>query len=268
VGVFLAYASRFGQALIDGRLYLPESWAHDTARRDKTSVPEEVGFATKPIIACDLIGHALDAGVPCAFVLGDAVYGSDKQLRRMLEERSQPYVLAVRGDETLRAGDTPFRSATAERIVQALAHDAWARHVSAEGARGLRLYDWARVGLYRLRDSPWHHWLLSRRSRENSSDRTYYLAFARAETTLAELAGVAGLGWTIEECLARAKDDLGLDHCEARSWTGWHRHVTLCMVALAFLAKLTADLRRTAWSKPDERSPSTLWTPSIEDGNG
>src|SRR5258708_19592189 len=135
VGVFLGYASRFGQALIDGRLYLPESWAHDTARRDKTSVPEEVGFATKPIIACDLIGHALDAGVPCAFVLGDAVYGSDKELRRMLEERSQPYVLAVPGDQTLRPGDTPFRSATAERIVQALAHDAWARHVSAEGPR-------------------------------------------------------------------------------------------------------------------------------------
>lgn len=72
---------------------------------------------------------------------------------------------------------------------------------------------------------------------------------------LTELAGAAGLRWTIEECFLRAKDDLGLDHCEARSWHGWHRHMTLVMVAAAFLAKLAADLRRRASGKPNERSP-------------
>ena len=85
IGVFLAYASRFGQALIDRRLYLPEAWAQDESKRAKAGVPEEITFATKPQIACALIAAALDAGAPCAWVLADALYGSDSRLRRMLE---------------------------------------------------------------------------------------------------------------------------------------------------------------------------------------
>jgi hypothetical protein len=96
IGVFLAYASRYGQALIDRRLFLPEAWAADHTRRAKAGVPEAVAFATKPTIARELIAAALDAGLSCAFVLADALYGSDKRLRMMLEARAQPYVLAVR----------------------------------------------------------------------------------------------------------------------------------------------------------------------------
>ncbi|MFI4972621.1 MAG: IS701 family transposase [Hyphomicrobiales bacterium] len=256
VGVFLAYASRFGQALIDRQLYLPEAWAGDAARREKTYVPQEIGFATKPTIARRLIARALDAGVPCAFVLGDAVYGSDKSLRMMLEAREKPYVLAVRGNEKLMIGDKPFRTTAAAAVADALAPRDWVCHAAGEGSKGPRLYDWARVRLFRLQEPPWDHWLLIRRSRKTPKDRAYYVVFARAETTLAELAGVAGLRWTVEECFLRAKDDLGLDHCEARSWTAWHRHMTLCMAALAFLAGLSADLRRAAWSKPNKRSPA------------
>jgi SRSO17 transposase len=102
VGVFLAYAGRFGQALIDRRLYLPRDWAADGARRAKTSAPDQVAFATKPALAREMIAAALDTGMSCAFVLADAVYGSDSRLRRMLEERGQSYVLAVRGNHTLR----------------------------------------------------------------------------------------------------------------------------------------------------------------------
>jgi SRSO17 transposase len=102
IGVFLAYASRFGQALIDRRLYLPEAWAQDEDKRTKAGVPEGVAFATKPQIACELIAQALDAGAPCAWVLADALYGSDSRLRRMLEKRAQPYVLAVRSNHCLR----------------------------------------------------------------------------------------------------------------------------------------------------------------------
>ena len=101
MGVFLAYAGRFGQALIDRRLYLPRDWAADGTRRAKTSVPEEVAFATKPALAREMIGDALDTGMACAFVLADTVYGSDSRLRRMLEERRQNYVLAVRSNHTL-----------------------------------------------------------------------------------------------------------------------------------------------------------------------
>ncbi|WP_432760183.1 transposase [Methylobacterium oryzisoli] len=94
-----------------------------------------------------------------------------------------------------------------------------------------------------------------RRSLREPSERAYYVVFAPMETTLSELAGVAGLRWTIETCFGTAKGELGLDHCEARSWDGWHRHMTLCMAALAFLARLRAELVRVAAGKPNERRP-------------
>ena len=123
------------------------------------------------------------------------------------------------------------------------------------------MYDWARISLRWSRDPQWERWLLIRRSRRGPSKLAYDLAFCPAGPSLAELAGpdghqVAGLRWTVEDCFQRAKDDLGLDHCEARSWHGWHRHMTLVMAAAAFLAKLAADLRRDAWSKANKTSPT------------
>ena len=257
VGVFLAYASRYGQALIDRRLYLPEAWAGDAARRRKAWVPEDVEFATKPAIARDLITSALDAGVPCAWVLADALYGSDSHLRRMLEERSQAYLLAVRSNHHLRfVSQDGLVQTDPKTLAEALEPTAWGRHAAGEGAKGLRLYDWARISLPWRCDPQWERWILIRRNRHDPTKQAYYFVFCPAGTTLAELAGVAGLRWTIEECFQRAKDDLGLDHCEARSWHGWHRHMSLVMAAAAFLAKLAADLRRTAWSKPNKTSPS------------
>jgi SRSO17 transposase len=257
IGVFLAYASRFGQALIDRRLYLPKDWSADTVARTKTQVPEAVTFATKPQIAGDLIAAALDSGIPCAWVLADAVYGCDSRLRRMLEDRGQPYVLAVRSNHCLRfLRASQLEQTNPVELADALGREEWATHAAGEGSKGLRLYDWARISL------PWTHapeferWVLIRRHRQAPDQRAYYLVFAPKGTTLAELAGAAGLRWTIEECFQRAKDDLGLDHCEARSWHGWHRHMSLCMAAAAFLAKLAADLRRSTWSKPNETSPA------------
>src|SRR3954465_2686892 len=101
VGVFLAYGSRRGHALIDRRLYLPEAWAGDAERRRAAKVPEDVPFLTKPEIAREMIARALDAGVPCEWVLGDEVYGADRQLWMMLEGRSKPYLLAIRGNDKL-----------------------------------------------------------------------------------------------------------------------------------------------------------------------
>jgi len=256
VGVFLGYASPLGQALIDRRLYLPDAWAADEARRRQVRVPEPVTFATKPQIACDLIAAALDAGTPCAWVLADALYGSDSRLRRMLETRCQPYVLAVRSNHTLRMlTATGLLQTDPAQLADALPGTAWAAHAAGEGSKGPRLYEWARIALPWTVDQGFERWLLIRRSRRDGQDFAYYLVFAPAGTDLAELAGAAGLRWTIEECFQRAKEELGLDHCEARSWHGWHRHMTLCMAALAFLAGLSAQLRRVAASKPNERSP-------------
>jgi len=259
VGVFLGYASPLGQALIDRRLYLPEAWAGDAARRCQVQVPETVEFATKPQIACALIASALDAGVPCAWVLADALYGSDSRLRRMLEGRGQPYVLAVRSNQTLRMlMDDGLLQTDPAGLADDLPNDAWMSHAAGEGSKGIRLYDWARIALPWVVDGAFERWVLIRRNRRDPQDRAYYLVFAPTGTSLAELAGAAGLRWTIEECFQRAKEELGLDHCEARSWHGWHRHMTLCMAALAFLAGLSAQLRRSAGGKPNERSPAAM----------
>jgi SRSO17 transposase len=306
VGVFLAYASRFGQALIDRRLYLPESWAGDAERRAKAHVPEEVAFAAKIAMARELIAAALDAGAPCRWVLADGLYGGDHRLRGMLEERRQPYVLTLganqparlwrregraetdlepaaftwsrrhreeRSDEAIQgpkpaapgslrcAGDDeeddsnqrpPAPSADAAD----LSAESWTTLAAGEGAKGLRLYDWARIASPWSSEADFEHWLLIRRNREPPRQRAYYSVFAPKGAALAELAGAASLRWTIEECFERAKNDLGLDHCEARSWHGWHRHVTLVMAAAAFLAKLDADLRRSAFGKANARSPA------------
>lgn len=259
IGVFLAYAGPLGQALIDRRLYLPEAWAGDDGRRGRAQVPERVEFATKPQIACELIASALDAGTPCAWVLADALYGADSRLRRMLEARRQAYVLAVRSNHTLRML-TPdgFVQTDPAEIADALPSEAWVSHAAGEGSKGLRLYDWARIALPWAVDGNFERWVLLRRNRRDPHDRAYYLVFARAGTGLAELAGAAGLRWTVEECFQRAKEELGLDHCEARSWHGWHRHMSLCMAALAFLAGLSAQLRQVAASKRNERSPMAV----------
>ncbi len=203
-----------------------------------------------------MIQAALDAGARAAFVLADALYGADSKLRRMLEARGQPYVLATRSNHTLRLLEgadliqtDPFT------LAGELPAAAWALHPAGAGSKGIRLYEWARIALPWRESEGFERWLLIRRNRRDPKERAYYLAFTRTGTSLADLAGAAGLRWTIEECFQRAKEELGLDHCEARSWHGWHRHMTLCMAAGAFLARLQAEIRRAASSKPNRTSP-------------
>ncbi len=256
VGVFAAYASRYGHALVDRQLYLPKAWAEDEERRSKASVPQDLAFATKPAMAREMIARTLDAGLPCAWVLADALYGSDSRLRRLLEDRSQAYVLAVRSNQTLRfLEEWHFVQTDPAAMVEALDGDQWRALSAGEGAKGPRLYDWARVPLNWACEDGFERWLLARRSQREPEVLAYYFAYAPKGTSLAELAGAAGLRWTVEECFLRAKDDLGLDHCEARSWHGWHRHISLVMAAAAFLAKLSADQRRWAFEKRDKTSP-------------
>lgn len=258
IGVFLGYASRRGQALIDRRLYLPQEWTADTARCEQAQVPEDITFATKPQIARELLSDAFDAGVPCAWVLADAVYGSDKHLRIMLERRRKHYILAVRSNERLMVDDRFLRHArgTAAELAKALPAGAWERHTAGQGTKGQRIYDWARIRLLRLQRPPHEHWLLIRRSRKDKTDCAYYVVFAPSNTSLADIARVAGRRWTIEECFQSAKGEVGLDHCEARSWHGWHRHATLAMLALAYLAALRAKAGSTVQSKRNKRSPA------------
>jgi len=174
----------------------------------------------------------------------------------MLEERRQPYVLAVRSNHHLRFVTQEGLVATdPAAIAKTLPAEAWTTLAAGEGAKGLRFYDWARIALPWTVDAGFERWLMIRRSRKDPDRLAYYLVLAPEGAAFAELAGAAGLRWTIEECFERAKGDLGLDHCETRSWHGWHRHMSLVMAAAAFLAKLAADIRRTACGKPNETSP-------------
>jgi SRSO17 transposase len=237
IGVFLAYASPEGRTFLDRELYLHKEWAQDRERCREAGVPEEVEFATKPQLAKRMLERALDAGVPMAWVTGDEVYGGDRRLRMWLEGREQPFVLAIKSTEPLWSrGEDGIRQRAAREIAAGLKDEDWRQLSAGDGAKGPRVYDWARVRLVRLSGPGWQHWLLVRRSLVDPADVAYYVVFGPAEATLEELVGVAGSRWAIEECIETAKGEVGLDDYEVRSWTGWYRHITLSLLAHAYLA--------------------------------
>jgi SRSO17 transposase len=241
VGVFLAYASGRGRALVDRELYLPKEWAADHARRGEAHVPEGVGFATKPMLAQHMLERAVDAGVPARWVTGDEVYGGDARLRAWLEEHDLAYVLAVKATQPLWAhGEHGPAEVPARELVAGLPTRAWQRLSAGDGAKGPRVYDWARVVLTRPGWPGRGFWLLARR-RLSDGELAFYACFGPARTTLAELVGVAGIRWAVEESFQAAKDQVGLDHYQVRRYDAWYRHVTLAMVALGFLAAVRAQ---------------------------
>jgi SRSO17 transposase len=240
VGVFLAYASPKGRALVDRELYLPKEWASDPARRAEAHVPDRVGFHTKPQLAQQMLARAVDAGVPAGWVTADEVYGGDARLRAFLEQDDLAYVLAVKATQPLwaQAGQGPAE-VPARELVAGLPARAWRRLSAGDGARGPRVYDWARIALTRPGWPGRGFWLLARR-RLTDGELAFYVCFGPAPTTLAELVRIAGIRWAVEECFQAAKDQVGLDHYQVRRWDAWYRHVTLVLVALAFLAAVRA----------------------------
>ena len=241
VAVLLAYASAAGHAFLDRALYLPREWAEDVARREEAGVPTGVAFQTKPQLARAMLERAFAAGVPAGWVTGDEVYGGDRRLRVWLEERGVAHVLAVKRSEPLWAAtDRGPAQVAAAVLVAALPAAAWTRLSAGDGAKGPRLYDWARVAIRPLADPARGYWLLARRSVADPTDLAYYVCFGPAAAALADLVRVAGTRWTIEAGIEAAKGEVGLDQYEVRRWDGWHRHVTLCLLAHAFLAATRA----------------------------
>jgi SRSO17 transposase len=246
VGVFLAYASRHGTAFLDRALYLPEEWTDDPGRCRAAGVPEGTAFATKPRLARLMLERVFQAGVPAAWVTGDEVYGSDGNLRRWLEGERRPYVLAVRANQYVWAG---FRQSTVDALAKALPKRAWHKITIAAGSKGPRRYAWAWVPINNDLGPAWQRWLLVRRSLDDPEDLAYYIAAGPRRTTLTRLAKAAGARWSIEGGFESAKQDAGLADYEVRSWTGWHRHVTLSLLAHAVLAAV----RKLADEPPPKR---------------
>jgi SRSO17 transposase len=251
IGVFLAYASAQGQTFIDRELYLPERWAQDQERRQEAGVPEEIKFLTKPELARRMISRAQAAGVPFGWVTGDEVYGRDGRLRLDLEERNISYVLAVSTQQYVWIGLKQYRVKT---VATQIPEETWQRLSAGAGAKGERIYEWALVELTNFLIAPYHRWLLARRKIDDPSERAYYIVYALETTTLPEMVRVAGTRWKIEESFQTAKGEVGLDHYEVRSWHGWYRHITLALLAHAYLTVTRAVAARREAKKKKLRS--------------
>jgi SRSO17 transposase len=238
IGVFLAYATEQGHTLLDRELYLPREWTDDRERCRRAGIPEERAFATKPLLARQMLQRSFAAGVVLAWLTGDSVYGDDRSLRQWLEERKQAYVLAVSGKETVWFREQQQQIKT---ILADLPSVGWQRLSAGTGSKGPRIYDWLHLELSDPPLSDWRRTLLIRRSITEPSELSGYIVFARADTTLNELVAVAGTRWTVEESIQCAKGEVGLDHYEVRSFSGWYRHITLAMWASAFLSVIREE---------------------------
>ena len=255
IGVFLTYATPQGHTFLDRALYLPASWTDDRARCRAAGIPDEVAFATKPALAQAMLERALGAGVPAAWVTADSVYGDVKYLRVWLEARPIGYVLAVSGKDTVVGPD--WRQRRIAAYLAAPPADGWQRLSAGAGAKGPRYYDWIRLPLLAPLVDGWQRWVLLRRSVADPGDLTAYVCFAPEDATLADLVRVAGTRWTVEICFEAAKQEVGLDQYEVRSWTGWHRHITLACLAHAFLTAVRAHGRDPLAATQKGDRPST-----------
>jgi SRSO17 transposase len=245
IGVFLGYATKQGRTFLDRELYLPQAWAEDKQRRAEAGIPKEVKFATKLVLARRMIERAAQGGVPFRWVTGDEVYGNDSQMRRWLEGRKIFYVLAV--SSQYRVFYEGARRWAAE-IATLLPKKAWKRMSAGAGTKGERLYDWALLPLGEV-DEARQRWLLFRRSMSDPTDLAYYVVSGPKKTRIEEMVKVAGTRWAIEESFESAKGEVGLDHYEVRSWDGWYRHMTLAMIAHAYLTVLRARATKPAQKK-------------------
>jgi SRSO17 transposase len=237
VGVFLYYTTAAGGAFIDRELYLPEDWSDDRRRCQDAGVPDDVLFQTKPELARVMLRRARDAGLRPEWTVGDAVYGSAPALRADLEAWRWAYVLGIRSTEPVRpATDGGLIRRSAGDLAAALPAHVWRRLRAGEGSKGPRLYDWALVPLVHLTATTGSHALLVRRSLDNPTDLALFLVFTPRAATLAEIVRAAGQRWQIETGFEAAKQEVGLGHYEVRQWEAWYRHITLALLAYAFLA--------------------------------
>jgi SRSO17 transposase len=265
IAVFAAYVSRHGHAFVDRALYLPKSWTDDPVRLKAAHVPDEIGFATKPQLAARMIERAMAASVPFAWVAADTVYGIG-EIERCLRQAGKGYVLGVTGDHFFHSWDKPRPvTGSAAAIAEALDPSDWHRLSAGAGTKGPRLHDWCYLELADLEAEEfnaenqglWTRGLLIRRHIADGN-LAYFTTWCPAGTSIETLVAVEGHRWAIEDSFETAKNELGLDHNESRSWHGWHRHVSLVMLAFAMMAAI----RHHANATPPPKTKATVTTAS------
>ena len=218
IGVFAAYVSDKGHALIDRQLYLPKAWTSAPERLAAAHVPPEVTFATKPRLAVTMITRALAAAVPFAWLAADSIYGVG-EIEMVLRCAYKGYVLGVTGQHQFWSwGTAPEISGTADEIAQALDRSAWMRLSAGPGSKGPRLHDWAYLELATLPaeavdpaldESLWTRGLLIRRNLADAS-LAYFTTWCPAGTPIETLVAIEGRRWAIEDAFETAKTELGL----------------------------------------------------------
>jgi SRSO17 transposase len=272
--VYLAYAGPKGHTLLDERLYLPEEWATDTARRKEAGVPEDVVFRTKPELALELI-RSIGPKIRHGWVTFDEAYGKDPAFLSGLEELGERYIGEVpktcRGwlrrpkVEEPQAGRRNRRRSkprvaprepkpqTVEEIAAALPSSAWKRLQFREGTKGTQMADFAAVRFVVERDDlPGPELrLMIERGCDQASYVKYYLSNASPDCPLMELARAGHNRWPIEDCFLRGKQEVGLDDYEVRGWRGFHHHMTLVMLALWFLVLQTRRMGKKNRDRSD-----------------
>lgn len=271
VGVFLAYVGPRGRALVDKRLYLPRVWTDDPARCAKAGVPKEQQiYRSETELALAMLEQAQKCGhLQAEWVTGDDTYGKSPSFRNGVAALGWQYVLEIPGDTPVwpvevrwetppyggkgkRPGPRPVEAQRQEvrQRVQTLPPAAWQAITVAEGAQGPRTYRFAAERVRETQDgAPGEERWLVYRENLDGSERRYHFSNASADTPLATLAWVAAARWPIETEFETDKSDIGLDEYEVRSWAGWHHHITMCLLASAFLLRLQQD-----WGEKDAPS--------------
>jgi SRSO17 transposase len=245
VGVFLSYVTKEGHALIDRELYLPEDWCVDLPRRRAAHIPDSLTFQTKPELALHMIRRASEALLPIRWVVADTVYGHSPTLRTFLEAQGYASVLAVPNTEVVcvqtRAGpllrDVGSIAATLTHVRD------WQRLSQSQGTKGERLFDWSILPWLQAGRVDGCHFLLLRRCLDPPQQLAYYLVCAPPATPLPIIVQAIGARWRVEEDLQLCKH-LGMDQYEVRSYRGWYRHVTLVLLAAAFLVSLCVQQKQ------------------------
>ena len=264
IGVFATYVSRHGHAFIDRALYLPREWTDDRDRLKAAHVPADVGFATKPQMARRMIVRAIAAKAPFSFVAADSVYGTG-DIETMLRKAGKGYVLGVASNHVFRSwGKKQLVGGSAATIAQNLPENAWRRLSAGDGAKGPRWHEWAYLELAdldaaeynRALTGKWTRGMLVRRSIADDGDLAYFSTWSPKGTPMEKLVAVEGHRWAIEDSFETAKNELGLDHNETRSWHGWHRHVSLVMLAFAMMAVIRHHANAVPLKKNLPRMPT------------
>lgn len=267
VGVFLSYVSTKGHTLIDRELYLPLKWIEDRERCLQAGIPETVRFQTKCELARRMMERLHCAQIPISWVVADTVYGNNLDLRTWLEDHQYFFVLAVANTEQIgiMTSDGPKLMTVKEAEQLSVQPQNWQQFSVKTSTKGPLTFDWACVPILHQWADDRQHWLLIRRIPSNPTEKTYYLVFGPAGTTLETMAWAIGRRWCIEEEFENGKD-LGLDHYEVRSFVGWFRHITLVLLVLAILTVICAKERYSSVvSEPNRTSlfPIPLTVPEV-----